>query len=151
MSGPTAAHHESSHRRADKHLAGGPQPLVVFAHAPVLGKPREGALHDQRFGKTSKPRRGNTGKPTALRLPIGSGANFAKISLHGALVYYIELCNEFNFPATYAPTAASEHLVLHHSNDLLCSLCSSCSSSSSLFNIASRSSQSFTRLAGDPL
>src|SRR5215216_4180450 len=37
--------HEPRHRRVDKCLSGGAQPLVVFGHPPVVGDPREGALH----------------------------------------------------------------------------------------------------------
>src|SRR5215216_2222326 len=37
--------HEPRHRRVDKCLSGGAQPLVVFGHPPVVADPREGALH----------------------------------------------------------------------------------------------------------
>src|ERR671921_1929809 len=38
-------HHKPRHRRVDKGLSGGAQPLVVFGHPPIVGDPREGALH----------------------------------------------------------------------------------------------------------
>src|SRR3712207_7573817 len=38
-------HHKPRHRRVHEGLSSGAQPLVVFAHAPVVGDPREGALH----------------------------------------------------------------------------------------------------------
>src|SRR5215212_7835696 len=38
-------HHKPRHRRVDKGLSGGAQPLVVLGHPPVVGDPREGALH----------------------------------------------------------------------------------------------------------
>src|SRR5919202_1968308 len=38
-------HHDSTHRRVDKRLAGSAQPLIVLAHASVLAQPPEGALH----------------------------------------------------------------------------------------------------------
>src|SRR5215207_1773203 len=37
--------HEPRHRRVDEGLSGGAQPLVVFAHPPVVADPRECALH----------------------------------------------------------------------------------------------------------
>src|SRR5215212_9270662 len=39
------SHHQSCHRRVDKGLPGGAQPLEVFGHPPVVRDPREGALH----------------------------------------------------------------------------------------------------------
>src|SRR5215210_5864553 len=38
-------HHQPRHRRVDKGLSGVAQPLVVLGHPPVVGDPREGALH----------------------------------------------------------------------------------------------------------
>src|ERR687898_3273715 len=39
------SHHESTHGRIDERLAGRAQPLIIFAHPPVLREPREGSLH----------------------------------------------------------------------------------------------------------
>src|SRR5215217_6856868 len=38
-------HHKASHRYIDERFARRAQPLVVLGHPPVVGDPREGALH----------------------------------------------------------------------------------------------------------
>src|SRR5215210_3334553 len=64
-------HHEPRHRRVDKGLSGGAQPLVVFGHPPVVGDPREGALHHPPTRQDPKTPRRHQPLPVHLLALLG--------------------------------------------------------------------------------
>src|SRR5215212_4951849 len=65
------SHHQSCHRRVDKGLPGGAQPLEVFGHPPVVRDPREGSLYDPSTRQDSEAARRHEPLPIHLLAFLG--------------------------------------------------------------------------------